>query len=60
MIAANRPDRRPGLPGRVAQLAEQLTFNQRVLGSSPSAPTSFKAYAGILGNGLGNGPAQRP
>jgi hypothetical protein len=27
------------LPGRVAHLAEQLTFNQRVLGSSPSAPT---------------------
>ena len=35
-------DRIPMIPaprGRVAQLAEQLTFNQRVLGSSPSAPT---------------------
>ena len=25
--------------GRIAQLVEQLTLNQRVLGSSPSAPT---------------------
>ncbi len=29
------------LLGRIAQLAEQLTLNQRVLGSSPSAPTIF-------------------
>ena len=28
------------LRGRIAQLVEQLTLNQRVLGSSPSAPTS--------------------
>ena len=28
-----------GALGRVAQLAEQLTFNQRVPGSSPGAPT---------------------
>ena len=27
--------------GRIAQLAEQLTLNQRVLGSSPSAPTNL-------------------
>jgi hypothetical protein len=26
--------------GRIAQLVEQLTLNQRVLGSSPSAPTN--------------------
>ena len=32
--------------GRIAQLVEQLTLNQRVLGSSPSAPTN-------LFNGLG-------
>jgi hypothetical protein len=30
-----------GVPGgRIAQLVEQLTLNQRVLGSSPSAPTN--------------------
>ncbi len=27
--------------GRIAQLVEQLTLNQRVLGSSPSASTTF-------------------
>ncbi len=27
--------------GRIAQLVEQLTLNQRVLGSSPSAPTTY-------------------
>ncbi len=26
--------------GRIAQLVEQLTLNQRVVGSSPTAPTS--------------------
>src|SRR5262249_44951816 len=32
----------PGpLCGRIAQLVEQLTLNQRVLGSSPSTPTNF-------------------
>jgi hypothetical protein len=31
--------------GRIAQLVEQLTLNQRVLGSSPSAPTNqIKTY----------------
>ena len=29
--------------GRIAQLVEQLTLNQRVLGSSPSASTIFSA-----------------
>ena len=38
--------------GRVAQLAEQLTFNQRVLGSSPSAPTN-------VSKGLGGPTAER-
>jgi hypothetical protein len=28
--------------GRIAQLVEQLTLNQRVLGSSPSAPTKSR------------------
>jgi hypothetical protein len=28
--------------GRLAQLVEQLTLNQRVAGSSPAAPTIFK------------------
>ena len=28
--------------GRIAQLVEQLTLNQRVPGSSPGAPTKFK------------------
>jgi hypothetical protein len=27
------------LGGRIAQLAEQLTLNQRAVGSSPTAPT---------------------
>ena len=27
--------------GRIAQLVEQLTLNQRVVGSSPTAPTKF-------------------
>ena len=29
-----------GMDGRIAQLVEQLTLNQRVLGSSPSASTT--------------------
>ncbi len=28
--------------GRIAQLVEQLTLNQRVLGSNPSAPTNHE------------------
>ena len=27
--------------GRIAQVVEQLTLNQRVVGSSPTAPTNF-------------------
>ena len=38
--------------GRIAQLVEQLTLNQRVLGSSPSAPTNkrraFSAFPLII------------
>jgi hypothetical protein len=30
---------RGGISGRIAQLVEQLTLNQRVPGSSPGAPT---------------------
>jgi hypothetical protein len=29
------------LVGRIAQLVEQLTLNQRVTGSSPVAPTRY-------------------
>ena len=30
-----------GMGGRIAQLVEQLTLNQRVQGSSPCAPTNL-------------------
>jgi hypothetical protein len=40
--------------GRIAQLVEQLTLNQRVQGSSPCAPTIFSASS----NGRGNGGEQ--
>ncbi|CCE08008.1 hypothetical protein BRAS3843_2520023 [Bradyrhizobium sp. STM 3843] len=52
--SGNRFAKRPALvkvfpdasSGRIAQLVEQLTLNQRVLGSSPSAPTMpFKDLA---------------
>ena len=32
----------PSMDGRIAQLVEQLTLNQRVQGSSPCAPTIFR------------------
>src|SRR4029077_8530415 len=32
---------RGGIFGRIAQLVEQLTLNQRVPGSSPGAPTKY-------------------
>ena len=32
---------KPPRNGRIAQLVEQLTLNQRVLGSSPSASTIY-------------------
>ena len=35
--------------GRIAQLVEQLTLNQRVLGSSPSASTKISLYISNLG-----------
>ena len=38
MVEVPNPPEIPRL-GRIAQLVEQLTLNQRVLGSSPSAPT---------------------
>ncbi len=31
---------RPSQGGRIAQVVEQLTLNQRVVGSSPTAPTN--------------------
>ena len=37
-----------GLSGRIAQLAEQLTLNQRVVGSSPTAPTITPAEPGAF------------
>ena len=36
------PEHPPHGSGRIAQLVEQLTLNQRVLGSSPSASTIFQ------------------
>ena len=42
--------------GRIAQLVEQLTLNQRVLGSSPSASTTlFRCLAELLPSGLARG-----
>ena len=39
MLHARTARLRRRFDGRIAQLVEQLTLNQRVLGSSPSAPT---------------------
>jgi hypothetical protein len=36
---------RVGLVGRIAQVVEQLTLNQRVQGSSPCAPTNLQSTA---------------
>jgi hypothetical protein len=42
------PELSPDGSGRIAQLVEQLTLNQRVLGSSPSASTIFfSKYSGL-------------
>ena len=38
--------------GRIAQLVEQLTLNQRVLGSNPSAPTMTSRHDDPRGSGL--------
>src|SRR3974390_3913619 len=35
--------------GRIAQLVEQLTLNQRVQGSSPCAPTNIIKYLSLRG-----------
>src|SRR5690606_705814 len=35
------PQARRSRHGRLAQLVEQLTLNQRVAGSSPASPTNF-------------------
>jgi hypothetical protein len=40
--------------GRIAQLVEQLTLNQRVPGSSPGAPTKNPIKHGDLGDQPGN------
>ena len=34
--------------GRLAQLVEQLTLNQRVKGSSPLSPSNFNDLAGVV------------
>jgi hypothetical protein len=34
--------------GRIAQLVEQLTLNQRVVGSSPTAPTNISFSCGVM------------
>ena len=37
---ARHPAEHHGKYGRIAQLVEQLTLNQRVVGSNPTAPTN--------------------
>ena len=56
-MGASPGDSKPGASeaksecGRIAQLVEQLTLNQRVLGSSPSASTTFPLFFNqILGS----------
>ena len=39
MAGLTREPRPRDFDGRIAQLVEQLTLNQRVVGSSPTAPT---------------------
>ena len=41
--------------GRLAQLVEQLTLNQRVVGSNPSASTIFQWLNRVDEGGLGFG-----
>ena len=45
--SAKPPEHPPHGSGRIAQLVEQLTLNQRVLGSSPSASTIFSVSLAI-------------
>ena len=47
MLTARLPEHQT-LDGRIAQLVEQLTLNQRVLGSSPSASTKVLAISGFM------------
>jgi hypothetical protein len=42
--------------GRIAQLVEQLTLNQRAQGSSPCAPTNDFNHINRLETGGGNDP----
>src|SRR5690554_1610579 len=42
MSGVRIPLPRPILSGSLAQLVEQLTFNQLVAGSNPARPTTFK------------------
>ena len=59
-LAQGRP---PGCDGRLAQLVEQLTLNQRVVGSRPTAPTitrlSRHKRAHCSGRGIGSGRCPR-
>ena len=43
--------------GRIAQLVEQLTLNQRVLGSSPSASTTFSHILKYLNRSISQADA---
>src|SRR6478736_1411978 len=59
--SAARLPAHPRKRGRIAQLVEQLTLNQRVLGSSPSASTIFfsETYARCLASvRASGGPSQ--
>jgi hypothetical protein len=47
------------LDGRLAQLVEQLTLNQRVVGSNPSASTIFLIFTSHFSNKLLNWAAGR-
>ena len=42
VLRGPEPERKPRR-GRIAQLVEQLTLNQRVAGSSPAAPTRLRS-----------------
>ncbi len=46
----------PGKVGRLAQLAEQLTLNQRVAGSNPSSPITQLLANKALADGAGRAP----
>jgi hypothetical protein len=48
-LVARRSGFRNEADGRIAQLVEQLTLNQRVLGSNPSAPTKLSRQLDSIG-----------